>query len=322
MNGRQVHPVFVIFARKIVTWVLIGTLLACLAETVEATTFSLQTLQKSGARVYLNPNTGRFWSMDSFEGNNEDPISLHKYLYCYANPVDFADRSGHDGDLMSLSIVNAISAAINSMSFIADMRAHNYSAAVVDLVGVGLSFVGGGGIGPGSIKTFATVDGVYLTSAQLAVRAKILRYLATALGAGIAGNNITLMASSGSSNGGGTSSASGSSSSSSTGSNPEDDVINETMNGTGDFTSRHTLTTTQVLNAATKWLGSDVKQLDQSGSVFYNPKTGHRFRIDNGSIRGLHSAGPSRGRVPHVSFERIDPNTGKVLANNHVPFTE
>ena len=30
---------------------------------------------------YLNSSTGRFWSMDRYEGNDESPLSLHKYLY-------------------------------------------------------------------------------------------------------------------------------------------------------------------------------------------------------------------------------------------------
>jgi RHS repeat-associated protein len=37
---------------------------------------------------YLNPDTGRFWTMDTFAGNNEDPLSLHKYLYAQCDPVD------------------------------------------------------------------------------------------------------------------------------------------------------------------------------------------------------------------------------------------
>ena len=44
---------------------------------------------------YLNPNTGRFWTMDSYEGDNEDPLSLHKYLYTADNPVDNDDPSGN-----------------------------------------------------------------------------------------------------------------------------------------------------------------------------------------------------------------------------------
>jgi RHS repeat-associated protein len=43
---------------------------------------------------YLNTNTGRFWTMDSFEGNYELPLSLHKYVYSQNDTVDFADPSG------------------------------------------------------------------------------------------------------------------------------------------------------------------------------------------------------------------------------------
>jgi len=43
---------------------------------------------------HMNPQTGRFWTMDSYEGNSFDPISLHKYLYCHADPVNGIDPSG------------------------------------------------------------------------------------------------------------------------------------------------------------------------------------------------------------------------------------
>jgi RHS repeat-associated protein len=44
---------------------------------------------------YLNPAAGRFLSMDSFGGSASDPISLHKYLYANADPVDKNDPSGN-----------------------------------------------------------------------------------------------------------------------------------------------------------------------------------------------------------------------------------
>jgi len=44
---------------------------------------------------YHNPQTGRFWSMDSFEGFGADPGSLHKYTYCANEPVNCRDPSGH-----------------------------------------------------------------------------------------------------------------------------------------------------------------------------------------------------------------------------------
>ncbi len=43
---------------------------------------------------YLNTDSGRFHTVDSFEGSNRDPISLHKYLYVSANPVNNIDPSG------------------------------------------------------------------------------------------------------------------------------------------------------------------------------------------------------------------------------------
>ena len=56
---------------------------------------------------YLNAGTGRFWTADTTDGNNEDPLSLHKYLYGGDNPVDNDDPSGEDfesldvGDILS-----------------------------------------------------------------------------------------------------------------------------------------------------------------------------------------------------------------------------
>jgi RHS repeat-associated protein len=47
---------------------------------------------------YLNTSTGRFWSMDAYEGVANDPASLHKYLYASADPVDFTDPSGRQID--------------------------------------------------------------------------------------------------------------------------------------------------------------------------------------------------------------------------------
>lgn len=44
---------------------------------------------------WLNPDTGRFWTMDSYEGIPENPHSLHKYTYAHNNPVNGADPSGH-----------------------------------------------------------------------------------------------------------------------------------------------------------------------------------------------------------------------------------
>ncbi|MFA5555058.1 MAG: RHS repeat-associated core domain-containing protein [Phycisphaerae bacterium] len=45
------------------------------------------------ARDY-DPFNGRFYQLDPYAGNLHDPQSLHKYLYCHANPINGIDPSG------------------------------------------------------------------------------------------------------------------------------------------------------------------------------------------------------------------------------------
>jgi RHS repeat-associated protein len=75
---------------------------------------------------YLDTNTGRFWSMDTDEGNITDPRTLHKYLYAGADPVDNVDPSGNQFDLGSLAISTAIYATIGAISGIVINGINNY----------------------------------------------------------------------------------------------------------------------------------------------------------------------------------------------------
>jgi RHS repeat-associated protein len=45
------------------------------------------------ARWY-NPSNGLFNRIDPYSGDTEDPQSLHKYLYCYGNPINGLDPTG------------------------------------------------------------------------------------------------------------------------------------------------------------------------------------------------------------------------------------
>jgi hypothetical protein len=42
----------------------------------------------------MSQSSGRFWSMDTFEGDGLSPMSLHKYNYAVGDPVDYTDPSG------------------------------------------------------------------------------------------------------------------------------------------------------------------------------------------------------------------------------------
>ena len=44
---------------------------------------------------YYDPGVVRFISRDSFHGFDDEPQSLNQYAYCYNNPVNYIDPSGH-----------------------------------------------------------------------------------------------------------------------------------------------------------------------------------------------------------------------------------
>ncbi len=44
----------------------------------------------------MNPDTGRFWTRDPFEGFLDDPFSLNGYLYANSDPVNTWDPSGYE----------------------------------------------------------------------------------------------------------------------------------------------------------------------------------------------------------------------------------
>jgi hypothetical protein len=46
----------------------------------------------------MNPAIGRFQTMDGDEGAQEDPQSLHKYLFANGDPIDKNDPSGNDSE--------------------------------------------------------------------------------------------------------------------------------------------------------------------------------------------------------------------------------
>ncbi len=64
---------------------------------------------------YYNPGSGRFLSMDSFNGNAQEPITLHKYLYGNADPVNMIDPSGYFS-LGSFSVGNSVGGILSTMS--------------------------------------------------------------------------------------------------------------------------------------------------------------------------------------------------------------
>jgi len=64
---------------------------------------------------YLNTATGRFWNMDTQQGRDRDPLSLHKYLYAEGDPIDHADPSGNQIDDLAGFALDATLSAISTI---------------------------------------------------------------------------------------------------------------------------------------------------------------------------------------------------------------
>ena len=73
---------------------------------------------------YYQPGLGRFWTLDSYEGQQEEPLSLHKYLYCHGSPINGADPSGHEFSLGGISASSSIGSSLGSFSAQAMINAY------------------------------------------------------------------------------------------------------------------------------------------------------------------------------------------------------
>jgi hypothetical protein len=105
--------------------------------------------------------------MDPFTGNNQDPQSLHKYLYAHCNPINNIDPSGEQlgGGTYNLSDILIISAI---MGIMAGVLTYNYTGSLKAALIVGVSafvltFIAMGGIG----VLYAAVTGGTVSSPHL-----------------------------------------------------------------------------------------------------------------------------------------------------------
>jgi len=82
---------------------------------------------------HLNPNPGRYWTMDAYERNSTDPLSLHKYLYCHADPVNNIDPSG-EMTLGEIGIVSAKIGYLGAKTSFAVWQGYSRAKATIGLV--------------------------------------------------------------------------------------------------------------------------------------------------------------------------------------------
>jgi RHS repeat-associated protein len=91
---------------------------------------------------YYSPANGLFNRIDPYSGNYSDPQSLHKYLYCHANPVNATDPSGRSafGIAIGVAIGIAVIGAIMTVAGLATDNETLYSwGGTLLALGIGLT---------------------------------------------------------------------------------------------------------------------------------------------------------------------------------------
>jgi RHS repeat-associated protein len=107
----------------------------------------------------MNPSNGRFLSMDTFEGSNEDPLSLHKYLYT-VNPVNTVDPSGRSG-LTEVLTVAGIGATLGALTTEAATYAYQGRAATTIEIFQGALYGAGFAVGGWAVPVFGVGVAAY-----------------------------------------------------------------------------------------------------------------------------------------------------------------
>jgi RHS repeat-associated protein len=65
---------------------------------------------------YYSPNSARFISRDTYDGENIDPITLNHYLYAGSNPSMYVDPSGNTYSMSGLSFSMATLGALSAVA--------------------------------------------------------------------------------------------------------------------------------------------------------------------------------------------------------------
>ena len=96
-----------------------GELASHTGTTANPFLFNAQQFDQASGTYYLraryyDQSNGRFISQDPYSGSNQDPVSLHRYLYASGDPVNRKDPSGKSDSLVGISISTSITVALAS----------------------------------------------------------------------------------------------------------------------------------------------------------------------------------------------------------------
>jgi len=99
---------------------------------------------------YLKASVGRFLTLDEFEGLPDEPLSLHKYLYCHAEPIMGRDPSGQL-DLVEIMVVSAELASEFAAEAIEVYGVYNTALTTIEAAQIAMTIAEGGSVSTAQI---------------------------------------------------------------------------------------------------------------------------------------------------------------------------
>ncbi len=94
---------------------------------------------------YYDQSNGRFISQDPYSGSDDDPITLHRYLYASGDPVDRTDPGGQEDTLIGTSVASSITATLISV-----VGRGLIGAGIGAALGAGDAYLSGGNVADGA----------------------------------------------------------------------------------------------------------------------------------------------------------------------------
>jgi hypothetical protein len=91
---------------------------------------------------WMSPDAGRFQTMDSYEGTQEEPLTLHKYLYCHGDPINGTDPTGLSENLLVFEIGQGMRGILGAMVVVGGVYAAVQVARSLPPVALPESFTG------------------------------------------------------------------------------------------------------------------------------------------------------------------------------------
>jgi RHS repeat-associated protein len=247
---------------------------------------------------YYDPLTGRFTTVDPLTDQQEQ---LTPYHYGYNNPLRYSDPNGKCPDCPENDPFLFARLAVTAFYDTKHAIENTILRAVGSDTRVGYKVVDGQQVFETTAYKQTPINSVGTAAREIASAALDVASIAGVKSGGVTGSLL-------------------SKTSQSQVNRAVKDVINETVKGGGNLTSKYTLTESQALEAGVNFAGGNAKEIGKTGSGVYRSQnvnsdgTVNQFRIDANSIQGKHAP-----NVPHVHLEVIDPKKVKPVVNNHIP---